>query len=875
MGRKKYTIIMLLAVLIIGGILHGWNMFNFPYYESDEGTYISQAWSMVKEGRLSPYTYWYDHPPMGWNLMALWAQMFNGNFFAFGNAIDMGRAFMLVVHLISSLLIFFIINKITKSPLLSFFGVIIFSISPLAIYFQRRVLLDNIMMMWVLASIASLFVENVRLRHYVWSGIFFALAVLTKVTAVVFGPAILAFVYFRKCGVLKSFRTIIWLSISVSIVSLYALYAILKGEFLPQGILSENEHVSLITSILFQASRSSDTYFWNESSDFIVAVKDWIKKDSIIVIVSGIGIILSIIASFWHKNLRFFVAGILLYILFLIRGGVVINFYLIPLVPFVAIILPVLMHNLSVTINARKYLNYSVILILMAATFIYYGFYASRDHFVRNETIQQKNAVRWIKNNLPEDSSIIIDVYSLVDLWDSNYINSKSFKNADWFYKINRDVEVRDRKYKGNWRNFEYIALTHEMLKQIEKDEYPIAKEAYQNSFPVAKWTNNSFAYIDEQKFISTNGDWAMVFKVNGTTKSQLLESWKYYKDNFVYSYGQVIDPDNGITTSEGQSYALLRAAWMNDREAFKGIWLWTRDHMQFRLDDKLFSWKWEGDELKDSSNATDSDQDIAAALLFGYKIWGEEEYFKAAKEIINDIWKNTVVDINGRYYLLPMHKNIAERWNGYLFNPSYLSPMWYRMFAEVDASHDWNKLAEDSYIILNALGEAENNTTHLPPDWALLDKEKGSFSSAKEYFNYDTDNFSFDAFRTLWRVSLDYQWNQNNDAKAYLKRVNNKLIQQLKSRGSLPAVMNLSGKAVLGGNSLSVDSGYLSALMHYEDKSVSINFYRKFIESKMSEDNKYWGNKENYYDANWVWFSSGLFNENLPNLWEQVILKK
>lgn len=874
---SKYAVIIIfLLTLVAAGFLHGWNMFHFPYYESDEGTYVSQAWSVVKEGKLAPYTYWYDHPPMGWNLIALWTQLFGGNFFVFGTAIDMGRAFMLVIHLISTALIFYIVQRIVKNPGYAFLAGLLFSISPLVIYFQRRVLLDNILIMWILASIALLFAEKLKLRHYIWSGIFFALAVLTKVTAVMFGPAILLFVLTHRCEVAKIFRTTLWLTVSIMVTSLYVLYAILRGEFLPQGIGSNMEHVSLITSFFFQMGRSSNVPFWQAGSDFLLAARDWMNKDQIMVGIALGGIVLSGIGMIWYKNLRLFMVAALLYGLFLIRGGVVLNFYLLPLVPFVAILIAIFLHNVIASITSRRWLQSAMVILPLGALIAYYALLGPRNHFLGDETIQQKEAVVWIKENLPVDTSIIIDVYSLVDLWDPTYVNAKSFTNADWFYKINRDPQIRDKKYKNNWRNFEYIGLTHEMLKQIEKDDYPIAKEAYQNSFPVAKWTSdNSMSYVDEQKFISTNGDWAMIFKVNGTTKAQLLESWNYYKNNFIHSYGQVIDPSNGVTTSEGQSYALLWAAWMNDKEMFKGVWLWTKDHMQFRLEDKLFSWKWEGEQLTDTSNATDADQDIAAALLFGYRIWGEEEYLNAAKEIIRDIWKNTVVEVDRHYYLLPMHQKNAEQWNGYLFNVSYLSPMWYRIFAEVDPEHDWNRLAADSYAVLHNLGQKNGKETYLPPDWALLDKKTGKFSSANAYFDHDTDNFSFDAFRTFWRVSLDYQWNQNEAALEYLTKVNQFLVAKYEENGSLPAVVSPTGQVIIRDHSLSVDAGYLAALMYYEDKALAIDFYEKFIEAEMSADNKYWGDEKNYYNANWVWFASGLYNENLPNLWQQEILKR
>ena len=56
---------LLLLSLVSGAVTHGVNMFRYPLYITDEGIYVQQAWSVVREGTLSPYTYFYDHAPAG------------------------------------------------------------------------------------------------------------------------------------------------------------------------------------------------------------------------------------------------------------------------------------------------------------------------------------------------------------------------------------------------------------------------------------------------------------------------------------------------------------------------------------------------------------------------------------------------------------------------------------------------------------------------------------------------------------------------------------------------------------------------------------------------------------------------------------------
>ena len=98
-GKRAVPEWMWIGVLLLAaGSAHAVNMFHFPYYESDEGTYVSQAWAVVHQGKLSPYTYFYDHSPAGWIQLAAWAKL-TGGFHAFGPAINSGRVLMLLMRM--------------------------------------------------------------------------------------------------------------------------------------------------------------------------------------------------------------------------------------------------------------------------------------------------------------------------------------------------------------------------------------------------------------------------------------------------------------------------------------------------------------------------------------------------------------------------------------------------------------------------------------------------------------------------------------------------------------------------------------------------------------------------------------------------------
>ena len=58
--------------LVSGLITHGYHLFQYPLYNTDEGIYMQRAWAVIREKRLSPQTYVYDHAPVGWLIFAMW-----------------------------------------------------------------------------------------------------------------------------------------------------------------------------------------------------------------------------------------------------------------------------------------------------------------------------------------------------------------------------------------------------------------------------------------------------------------------------------------------------------------------------------------------------------------------------------------------------------------------------------------------------------------------------------------------------------------------------------------------------------------------------------------------------------------------------------
>jgi endo-1,4-beta-D-glucanase Y len=261
----------------------------------------------------------------------------------------------------------------------------------------------------------------------------------------------------------------------------------------------------------------------------------------------------------------------------------------------------------------------------------------------------------------------------------------------------------------------------------------------------------------------------------------QLLQhSWQFYKGRFLVDGAHVVSNSYGGTISEGQSYALLKALWMNEPATFNQVWQWTKLNLK-RPNDALLGWRWGDGELgtrlglMELDNAADADQDIAYALLLAGKQWHRSDYTQDGQNIVKDLWRLNVQHLDGRYYLIP------GTWEGFkqdylTLDPSYFAPYVYREFAKADLAHasGWNQLADDSYDTL----EACTNLTRpkLPPNWCAVkweDDHQGSRIIFSDRQGEGSRDFGYDAFRVYWRMAMDAKLSPapgRDRAKAYLK---------------------------------------------------------------------------------------------------------
>ena len=896
------------AVLLVAALFTGTNMFHYPQYELDEGTYMGSAWAMFEQGELYFYTYAYDHTLLGWFQVGVFAELVGG-FLSFGTSVNTGRVLMLCVAIISTLLVYLIVRHASGRISAGLFGAVVFAVSPLGVILHRQVWLDNFATLWLLVSLYALLNSHARLWRLVVSALAFSLAFWSKEVVVVFLPGMLFLTYALSHRAHRRFAFGIWGATVASMASLFFVFALLKDEFLPPGVLwsSDEPHVSMIDTYRRYASSESASPFSPES-DFRVFFGQWISIDAFLIVGGLAAVALGLL--FWRRDKLYFGMPLLAvpFLIFLALGDLVRFFYVISLLPILALSLGLLAGH---AINAMSRLTgvfarrlprlqgvsgripgYLAALAVLGITVVLGlgAVPANSTNFNADRVSSQTEATRFVANNLPSESAILMDPYPWADLRDEALVGDEPFRDAHAALTALQDPAILSEVFQtpGDVDYLLYGAEEGQESSWIDGNpeetgggnNLPRVEEARQNSDRIRLFESS---------------DWRMellrvrnLHQTPADDNPMLKNTWESYEDRFIRD-GRVIDPKSGgLTTSEGQAYAMLRAVYVDDEEAFDEIWGWTQQNLQEPGDNSLLAWRYGETEdgtqgVTDFSTATDADTDAALALLFASKQFDDPAYEREALNILDDVWEvETISDIAGYDRVL-----VAGDWargEGTtarpVVNPSYLSPYAYKIFADADPSHDWEALVDSSYGILQGIQASPElgGEAGVVPNWVSIDPETGT-PDAADLEGLPTDEFSYDATRVPWRISLDHLWFGDERALEVMEGLSLPR-QQIQDEGRLFASYGLGGEPTANYEATSAYAGVLPGLLVGGDPAVA---HEVFAEKILGAYNTagpevrgaYWGeDPDDYYNQNMAWFATAVMDGSMSNLYagEEVV---
>lgn len=469
----------LLPTLLLAGVVQAWNMAGSPQRIDDEGTYVAQAWAITSLGELAHYTYWYDHPPLGWIQLAGYAQL-TGAFERWETAVMAGREAVLVFTIISTGLLWLLGRKLGFSRALATGAALLFALSPLALQFHRTVYLDNIATPWLLGALILAMSRKHQLAGFAGAAVVFGVAVLTKETFLLALPLV-AFVMYRSGWPATRRYT---LSVATTVLALvgfgYILFAAVKGELVPGP-----DRVSLVDGIAFQlASRASSGSVADPDSLINRIFAMWWQLDPVFITA---GITASLIGLF-IKRLRPYAALVLALVAFMFRPNSYLPMpYIIMLLPFAALLVAGVMgwtfsklRQGSVFSRAGAAAGVAALAVAVVTAA---PLWAVQLHgFVLADLDEPTaQAQDWVEENMSRSHRLIVDDAMWVDLVRSGFERN----NIIWYYKMDTDAEVRKASPRG-WRDSDYIITTDAM--RTFPQQLPQVNEALTNSEIVASF---------------------------------------------------------------------------------------------------------------------------------------------------------------------------------------------------------------------------------------------------------------------------------------------------------------------------------------------------------------------------------------------------
>ncbi|WP_278102838.1 hypothetical protein AB0870_15670 [Microbacterium proteolyticum] len=468
----------LLPPLLLGLLVNAANLGGSPQRIDDEGTYAAQAWSIGNLGELTHYTYWYDHPPLGWIQIAAWAGLTDA-WNRYDVAVVAAREAMLVASAIAAVLLWFLVRRIGFARLTASVSVALFLLSPLAVQFHRQVYLDNIATAWLLAALLLAMSRRAQLAGYIGAAAAFGVAVLTKETYLLALPLI-AWLMWR--GADRTTRRYT-LSVAAAVLGLigltYVALAAVKGEVMPAA-----GRVSLWDGLAFQlASREGSGSLFDPESLMSRTVGLWWQLDAVLIVTA----LAAAVAALFVRRLRPFAIALLALTAFMFRGGYLPVPYVIMLLPFAAIVVAgmgqVAVEALRTHGVLRRFGGIAVASGLVVAVIAAGPLWAAqlRGFLLADLDRPLRDAESWMTQNAPADARMLVDDAMWVDLVRAGFER----ENVVWYYKADTDTDVQELTPDG-WRDYDYVVTTDSM--RTFPTEFPTVRQAIENSAVVASF---------------------------------------------------------------------------------------------------------------------------------------------------------------------------------------------------------------------------------------------------------------------------------------------------------------------------------------------------------------------------------------------------
>ncbi|WP_407699354.1 ArnT family glycosyltransferase [Streptomyces alkaliphilus] len=484
------------ALLVVIMVVQAWNISHFPGLSDDEGTYLAQARAVQEGDGLAHYTYWYDHPPLGWIQLAALTRV---PAWIAPEAMTVGtmRYAMLGVSAACAILVYLLARRSRLPMWAAALAMVLFGLSPLSVVLQRQIFLDNIAVMWMLLAFWLASSPNRHLWHHFAAGIAGAVSVLTKETMLLVLPALLVTMWRHSHRDTRKFAVSGAITGCALIGLLYPLYALLNHELFPGS-----RHVSLIEGAIYQLTRPGSGSVFDPTSDSHSVLRDWLYYDWVLPIGGLAGAVVVLCATRWSVTARAMAGPALVVVILAVvasrPSGYLPAMYVIQALPFLALLLAALVASVAHLILRRgrptgrgregrwfttaRWTAAGVLAVGSLLPVVPQWYDGNRTAMTEDVNAGYRAAAAWMREEVPNPAEVrvLVDDALWLDLVHAGY---EPGPGAIWFYKADLDPAVT-RTLPNGWRDVDYVVASPTVRRDAV--DLPIVRGAIENSTPVA-----------------------------------------------------------------------------------------------------------------------------------------------------------------------------------------------------------------------------------------------------------------------------------------------------------------------------------------------------------------------------------------------------
>ena len=505
--------------------------------------------------------------------------------------------------------------------------------------------------------------------------------------------------------------------------------------------------------------------------------------------------------------------------LFLGRGGVVIGFYVIPLLPFLALSFALAVWLITqwlvgasgrlarlrmVTGRGLRMTAVGLALAFVVASYLNPNLgFSSRPMqlWQADEASAQRQAVSWIQSHVSPEANLVIDNYAWLDLRAP--AEGPAYELANYYWKVGADPEISEGAFENDWRSADYIMITPQVIGDRDDPSLVLVNQILNHATSIR----------------SFDGWPVSISRVNK------LQRFAAPSDAMAAGLW------SALTATEARDRAawLLPAVYMNDRAAFDSALAAAR-----------------------TPTAGDVAQRAFAVLLAGRR-WQDQALTSEGLELVQRLWDEQTVPV-GRSRIVAS-KVSADT---VTVDLGQLNPEMYRVFAEVDVAHDWGMVIDGTYaMIRHAMARpAYEGRAGVMPDSIVVARDSGRIIDW-------ADQSTASGIGLAWHLTLDWLWSDDERAHRALAGLDVPRLA-FAEHGRLVDRYGLDGAPHSDDEAIGTYASVLGTMLAGPDPEMA----SRVVAGKILQPVLAKGARPSADELAWAWAATALVDGGLSDLW-------